>query len=205
MKLMSLSLVSATVAVMSSVSCTTPTTITDVWRDPGYTAGPMKKILVHGAGMGDTTRRTFEDRCTAALANRGVHAMQAYRVYPNQVPDREEVRRYVSNEGYDGALVANFKGTETRLTVTPSSDFYTYYGRWDSAYVSTDRYVKAETSLWDVKTAKLVWSATTETENPSSNADAVDSIVDKMMSSMTDANLIPRGPAVARVVFQSVH
>jgi hypothetical protein len=194
MKLMHLSLISVAMA------CTTPTTITDVWKDPGYTSGPMKKIIVHGAGMSDTTRRTFEDRFAAALSARGVQAVQAYRVYPDRVPEKEVVRRYLEDDSFDGALVANFRGVETRVSVTPSSDFYTYYGRWDSAYITTDRYVKAETSLWDPRTGKLVWSAVSETENPSSSRDAADSVVDKIMSSLTDANLIPKGPNVARVM-----
>jgi hypothetical protein len=192
----------AAVAIGSS-ACSTPTTIAETWRDPNYSAAPLRKVLILARVRGEANRRSLEDAYAAALSQHGVQAMPSYRVFQQPNPDREAVRQYLTSEGYDGALVSRFEGTQTATRVVPGSDFGWYYGGyWGSDYyLETDVTVKVETSLWDPRTGKLIWSAASETENPSSSADAISSLVSKITSSLTNARLIPPagGPAVSYV------
>jgi len=176
-------------ALIGSSACSTPTTVTDVWKDPTYAAGPMRKLLVFGANMGETNRRNIEDGFAYQLGQRGVVGVASYRVLPSRHPDREEIRAYLMREGFDGALFTVLRGVETTVRIAPSTGFDTYYGTWDG-YAETDRYVNAETTLWDARSGKLVWSGVTRTENPSSGGDAAQSIVKKVVSELEDAKLV---------------
>jgi hypothetical protein len=179
-------------------ACSTPTTLSDVWRDPSYAASPMKKILVFGAVNSDTNRRTLEDTFASSLARHNVQATAAYHAFPGQ-PDRNAAREYLRAEGFDGALVVKYEGTHTQTTIQPGADFGNYYdGLWGPGYyVETDQLVKVETSLWDAHSGKVVWSAVSDTENPTSSADAITSLVTKLTASLTDARLIPPAMSVS--------
>jgi hypothetical protein len=179
-------------------ACSTPTTISDVWRDPSYSAGPMRKIFVVGGTRNETNRRSLEDSFAASLSQHSVAAMASYRVFPGH-PDRDTVKQYLQAQGYDGALVVKLRGVNTQTTLVPDANFGWYWGyAWGpDYYVETDQYVKVESSLWDAHSAKLVWSAVTETANPSSSSDAIQSIVGKVTSTLTKEGLIPSTPAVA--------
>lgn len=186
-------------AVVVSAACSTPTTLSNVWRDPNYSAAPMRKVLVVGRVNEETNRRALEDSYASALASHGVQAMQSYRVFPDVHADREVVRKHIDAEGYDGALVTTFKGIHTQTIIDPGTSFYGYYGTGWGGYVYTDQIVNVETTLWDPHTGKLVWSASSDTDNPSSSNDAISSIVTKVVSTLTDERLIPpkNGAAVA--------
>jgi hypothetical protein len=187
-------------AAALTAACSTPTTLSDVWRDPSYTASPMKKILVFGAVNSDTNRRTLEDTFASSLARHNVQSMAAYHAFPGK-PDRNAAREYLRAQGFDGALVVKYEGTKTRTTIEPGADFGYYYDDlWGGGYyIETDQLVKVETSLWDVSSGKVVWSAVSDTENPTSSSDAITSLVTKLTSSLTDARLIPPPMSVSSI------
>ena len=189
------------VMALASTACSTaaPTRVTDVWRDPNYTSGQMANIVVVGAKMTDTNRRTLEDGFVAALASHGVHATQSYQLLPDQIPSVNAARTALQKGGFDGALVSTPRGVKDEVAVIPSGGFYDYWGpMWTGSpgYVETDQFVKFETTLWDPRTGKMVWSAMTQTENPSSGKDFITSLEKKVIPSMVQAGLIP-GPAVS--------
>jgi hypothetical protein len=190
------------VAIAAAAACTTPTTIERAWRDPSFAGAPLQKVLVIGRVNSEANRRTLEDSYVSALSQHGVAAMASYQAFQDAHPDRSAVQQYLVNQGYDGALVTMYKGMRTQVYVSPSSDFYGYYGGyWDQGYYTdTEQFVKVETSLWDARTAKLIWTASSETENPSSAQDAISSVVSTITKSLTDAHLIGPARAVSSAV-----
>lgn len=186
------------VALVSS-GCSTPTTMTDEWRDPSYVAPPMRNMLVIGVRMDPTNRRTLEDAFVTALAKRGVHATPSYAVFPGgALPSADQARAAVKGQGVDGVLVASERGIREKTTVVPSSyngglygGYYGWGGTWSPGYVVTDAFVKFETSVWDASQGRLVWSAVTETENPSSSRDFVKSLLKSVIPAMTNVGLVP--------------
>jgi hypothetical protein len=65
-----------TVAALVLLAGCASTTLQSQWRDPGYTAGPFKKIFVIGLSARDVTaRRIFEDVMVAKLMAVGVQAV----------------------------------------------------------------------------------------------------------------------------------
>jgi hypothetical protein len=188
----------AAAATLGFAACSTPTKVTDAWRDPTF-SGPMKNLVIVGAKMSDTNRRTLEDNFTSALSARGIRATQSYRLLPAAVPSVEEARAALKMGGFDGALVATPRGVKEEVKVIPGGGFYDYWGpTWSgpSDYVQTDEFVRFETTLWDPRDGgKMVWSALTQTVNPSSGKNFVLSLVNKVVPNLVQAGLI--SPATA--------
>ncbi len=185
------------VLALTATACSTPTTIEGSWRDPDYSAAPLRRIFVLGTMHNQANRRMLEDAYVAALSQHGVQATPSYQVFQEAQPDREAVRNFLSSQGYDGALVTQFEGMQARSSLLPGADFYYGYSGWwgTDYYVETDQYLKVETSLWNPRTGKLIWSAASETENPTSSHDAVSSIVNRITKALTNARLIPGNQA----------
>lgn len=103
--------------------------------------------------------------------------------------------------GVDGVIVASMKGVHERQTYVPGTyeggfwnDYYGpgWGGAWDPGYVVTDQFVKFETSLWDPSgSGKMVWSAVTQTENPSSGKDFASSLTKSVIPAMTQGGFLP--------------
>lgn len=133
-----------------------------------------------------------------ALEQRGVSALASYRVFQTQAPEREAVKRYLDSEHFDGALVVELQGVHTRTIVEPRPSFDNYYGsRFQGGFYSndynvyTDQLVKVDTTLWNSHDGRLAWSVGTQTTNPWSSTDAIKSLVDKLVSTMTREHLVP--------------
>ncbi len=180
---------------LAIVACSTPTTETNVWKSPTYAAGPMKNIAVFGGRMNETDRRTLEDGFVSSLAASGVHATPSYTMFPQREapPDAASIRAKLQSAGYDGALVSTLKGVSDQTQIAPGADWGGFYGGyWGApAYVQTDRFVKFETTLWSPNSGKMVWSTTTQTENPTSGQDFVSSLTGTVVPSLAKAGLIP--------------
>jgi hypothetical protein len=158
----------------------------------------MKNIAVFGGRLNDTDRRTLEDGFVSALAAYGVHATPSYTMFPqSQVPpDAASVRATLKSAGYDGALVSTLKGVSEQVVVAPEADwaggFYgAYWGPEAPVYAQTDQFVKFETTLWSPSDGKMVWSAITQTENPTSGRDFVSSLTKTIVPSLAKAGFIP--------------
>jgi hypothetical protein len=183
---------------IAAAACSTPTTETNVWRSPTYAGGPMKNIAVFGGRVNATNRRTLEDGYVAALASHGVHATPSYSLFPQgQVPqDQAAVRTVLQHGGFDGVLISTLKGVTEQVLVAPEADwaggFYgAYWGPGAPVYAETDQFVKFETTLWNPNSGKMVWSAVTQTENPSSGPNFVSSLTGKIVPSLAQAGFIP--------------
>jgi hypothetical protein len=184
------------------VACGTPTTSTEVWKNPSYAAGPVKNVVVFGGRMNESNRRTLEDGFVHALTAHGVHATPSYRMFPGAVPDQPTAQQAIQRSGYDGVLVSSMRGTEEGTTVEPGVAYGSplwrgYYGpgfgsTWAPGYVVTGTFVKFETTLWDsTGSGKMIWHNLTQTENPSSSSDFLRSLLKNVIPKMEQAGLIP--------------
>jgi len=183
------------ILMLGTIDCSTPTSVTNTWRDPSTAAGPMRKILVSAARMDEAHRRTLEDAFVAAFAKRGVVAVPSYRAMAGRPLDRDASMAYLREEHFDGALVSGFFGVETTEKLTQTTSFDNVFGTW-AGYVETRRIVHVETTLWDATNGTLVWSGLTETENPSSASDTAASLVEEVVTELTDTRLV--APSAAR-------
>jgi hypothetical protein len=194
------SLLALAVAILAlAPACSTPTKMSNVWRDPSYTGGPMRNIVVFGGRLSETDRRTLEDGFVAALQAHGVHATPSYSLFPGTLPSRDEARAKVQQAGFEGTLVSTLKGVNEKPTFVEGAapGFWDgYYGpAWGSAYgpgyVVTEPVVRFESSLWSMEgDSRMIWSALTQTDNPTSTKNFVSSLTNDVVPALTKAGLI---------------
>jgi hypothetical protein len=186
-------------------TCAAKTEIPNAWRNPAHEGVPYQKIFVIGVGENEANRRLFEDRFAAALSGKGTVASASYGTLPqSQRLTEAQVRRAIRGGSYDGVIVTRALGVEEKQEYVPPRTytvpgyyrgFYGYYGSsWDvvhePGYYRTYTIVRLETNLYDVRTGKLVWSGQSETFNPSSLAEIIDSATKAVAKRLRKESLV---------------
>jgi hypothetical protein len=167
----------------------------------------MNQILVIGIAESDISRRGFEDGFAAALEEHGVDAVPSYRILPN--PERlskESIQQAISGRGFQGVIATQLvqvdeqeKYVPPQTYVTPSyhgRGLYGYYGRsyevvHQPGYTVSTTIVRLETHLYDASSAELVWAAHSDTFNPRSIDDGVQSVAKKLSKRLAADGFAP--------------
>jgi len=193
--------VAGVAALAALAACSTPTSVTDQWKDPSYAAGPMKRVVVMGLRVPPATRHLIEDRFVADLAKQGVQSAPSYTVFGDQLPDRDTARATLVRGGYDGALVLRLHRVDETPRYVPGEGFYgAPYGPfwsssvYDPGYVVIDKTVIFESSLWALRDGKRVWTANTQTDNPSSSSDFAKSLSKEVLPELSKQGLLAKSP-----------
>jgi hypothetical protein len=186
------------------------TSIQSAWFDPAYTGGPMQKIGVVGVGANVTDRRVFEDIFAQKLRAAGVDGVPGYILMPDDARVAEgPFSGAVEKSGAQGLLVVRVLGVDTKTQVSTTmvpgggpgwgAGFGPGYGPYGGFYgpawypvtqVSQYDVASVEASLYDVKTRRLVWSATTQTLNPQSVATETPGFADLIIRQLAARGLI---------------
>ena len=147
------------------VGCST-VSVNDQWRDPSFAGPPLSNVLVVGITRSDTMKRVFEDVFSQQLQAMGIQAQPSYVRLPQGATQLNLTD--LKSTGIDGVLTTRVERVEQKVSVTSSGPYYGgFYGWYGSAWASTpnvNQYevVTLETSVWDVKSEKLVWTVTTQ-------------------------------------------
>lgn len=176
------------IALVFASSCSS-TKMSASWTDPNYKAKHFDKILVWGLSDNVAARATVEDEMAYFLNLKNISSVSGSDIAP---PDRkalphdiEESQAILERNGFDGILTMGLIDKKEKTRYVEGTGYYTpmaygYYGSFYSYYpymygnvyqpghYATSEHIYIETNLWDVTTGKLVWSAQTETIDPSS-------------------------------------
>jgi hypothetical protein len=191
-------------AVLVLVAGCASTTLQSQWRDPTYTSGPFRKIFVIGLSARDlTARRVFEDVMVSKLRAVGVQAVPEWQYLPGegQAPEGA-ISAAVDSTGADAVLMARLVAIDKQISVNPvvipgpGYGWYGPYAGWYSgwyAYPSVQQYdiVYVETTLFDTKTKRLVWSGTSKTVDPASVQQEAPGFADTIIGALQQAGLLP--------------
>lgn len=153
--------------------------LVDVWHDASYKEAPLKKVLIIAMRNEPTQRRIWEDAFVGELAKTGTNALPSYHLFPDGLPDTDQVIRTVQDNGFDGILVTwpLFSQTKTNYIpgyVTTDQDlrYSNFRKRYDIYYhnVRHPGYVEMETidrraiDVWVIRNEdRMIWSATSMT------------------------------------------
>ncbi len=182
------------------VACQT-TSIKTAWFDPGYTGGAMKKIVVVGVGGDVANRRVFEDVFAQKLRAAGVDGIPGYTVIGDDARVAEApFAAAVEKSGAQGALMVRLLGVDTRTQVSTTMisggfGWGPYGGMYGPAWypvTEVNQYdiATVEASLYDVRTRRLVWAATTETLNPTSVAQEAPGYADLIIKQLAARGVV---------------
>jgi hypothetical protein len=150
----------AIIYMLIITSCTKATTLLSTWRDEGY-SGNIKKVLILGASENQGTRRIFEQEFSNQLKPHGVASLPSNEILPaEKMLDKETIRSKIADLNIDAVLVTRLVEKKTERVYSPG-----WYDGYKQSYgrVFKDEIVNLETSLYDVKTEKMIWSALSET------------------------------------------
>ena len=191
------------------VACSgTKTTIPLTWRNPGYEGVVFTKLLVIGVGEDESARRLFEDEFAEALSSEGAQAKPSWGLLPQSTQlTREEVAAAVQQGDFDAVIVTRILSIDKeqeyvqgRSYTVPSgyygSGYYGYYATsyavvHEPGYFKTNTTFRLETNLYAVGNGGLVWSGQSDTLNPSSIAEVIDSMTKAVSKELREERLIP--------------
>lgn len=191
-------------AAAALTGCATTTRLDGQWSNPQFESTRITgKVLVVGLTRDETVRRLYEDDMAAQLAARGLSVVRSYEVIPGPLSANSgaqvlaEARHIGAADILSSALVSRQRVQRVYVEPTPAwwgwgyDGWYGHY--WPYAMTPTevrdyDRYVVG-TSLTDVKSGKIFWTARTVTESPDTIVREIKGFVKVIVDAMAKANL----------------
>lgn len=176
------------IALLLISSCSS-TKMSASWTDPEFKGKNFNKILVWGLSDNVAARATVEDEVSYFLNVKNISSVSGSDIAP---PNRKalphnivESKAILGKNGFDGVLTMGLIDKKEKTRYVEGSGYYQpmaygHYGSFYSYYphmygnvyqpghYATSEHIYIETNLWDITTGKLLWSAQTETVDPSS-------------------------------------
>ena len=156
-------------------SCST-SSLVDVWNDPSFHESPLKKIFVIAIRKDPVQRRIWEDAFVGELSKHGVQATSSYNLFPDLLPDTNQVIQTVQEKGFDGILVTRLLFDETKshyvdsyVTTKIESRYNIFRKRYDTyfrnvqhpGYVESQIINRRAIDVWVIRNEeRMIWSAT---------------------------------------------
>lgn len=197
------------IAVFALAGCSkTTTSIPLSWRNPAVEHAVFEKLLVIGVGENDGARRLFEDTFAKRLAEQGTSAQASWGLLPQstQLPEAQ-IRSAIEGGNFDGVLISRLLSVDQNEEYVPPSTHsvptsyygYGYYGYYGASYAvvhepgyfKTNTVFRLETNLYSVANSDLVWSGQSETLNPESLTDVIDSMTAAVAKKLKAEKLLP--------------
>jgi hypothetical protein len=181
--------------------CSTATPIVSEWRNPAYTSGSFKRIMVGGPSSETSVRRNFEDEFVGQLQAAGIDALASYRYVPeNEGIDENKLKQAAQETQAGGVLFVRSVKIEERThygSVSPDFSFgvfgsnvgASWYGLPGASGPYRYNEYTSETALYDVAKNELVWTGTIKTTEPG-NVQTAKSYVQAVMKALHAQNLL---------------
>jgi hypothetical protein len=180
--------------------------LVDIWSDSSFQSPPLNKMLVVSVSRNAVHRRIWEDAFSVELAKHNVSATPSYHLFPDAVPDTNQVIQIVQSNGFDGVLVTHRLPSEMKIQyvegyITRERDFR-YSRRYNSfmtyyrdvgqpGYVDSQKVDIRSFDVWTTKNeGQMIWSATSKTPEPNSVQAVRPEIVKLVMSELTKQGII---------------
>ena len=196
-------------AALTLVACTT-TQKTSEWRDPAYAGQKFNNVLVIGVAKEATVRRMFESNLVHGLktnmnlkriSEKQLSAVPSYSIMNQHEKISEEaVEAAIAGKHFDAVLVTHLVGVEQKEVYRPPTysagiGYYGYYSAaharvYEPGYYERYKVVKLETTLYDVKTKKPIWSMQSDTIDPQADEKLIKSAIDAVIKALSEQALI---------------
>jgi hypothetical protein len=202
------------VILLSSSCASRATRLTGVWADPSRSGQPIESVMIIAIAKEPKNRRIFEHQFTRKFQENGVKAMSSVTVLKDKdantqekaQAEKEKIQAAALQNNMDAVLVTHVVGIEsetvetqpvsTTLPLRGSERFGSYYKTaanevyFPAGQLKYEKY-KLETNLYDTKTEKLIYSASSQILNPQNlTDDAVVPLTDEIIKSLKKEMLI---------------
>ena len=151
--------------------------LVDIWSDSSFQSPPLNKMLVVSVLRNSVYRRMWEDALSAGLTKHGVAVTPSYRLFPDAVPDTNQIMQIVQSNSFDGVLVTRRLPPETNT-------------QYVEGYVTAEQNMRTF-DVWATRNeGQMIWSATSNTPEPNSIQEVRPEIVKLVMSELTQKRII---------------
>jgi len=181
--------------------------LVDIRSNSSFQSLPLNKILVISVSKNSVYRHIWEDAFSSEFAKHHVEAMPSYRLFPNALPDTNQVAQLVQSNGFDGILVYRRLPSETDTKYKQGfgmSDHNIVYDRYSerfvvsyyrdvdyAAYTDSQKIDIRAIDVWTTKNeGQIIWSATSKTPEPNSLTDVRPEIIKLVFSELTRHRII---------------
>ena len=182
--------------------------MSETWRDPQFNGMPMTNMLIVAGKKAAVTRRLWEDEIVTSLSSRGVTATASYQLYPDSIPNPDQVSAAVHDKKFDGVLFVKKLASQMTSTAVagglsvvedtrynPHSQSYSsyYQAAMTSVPVDSNVIVRNEVTVFatDKENGHLVWAGTGEVINPTSPDDFREEITKLIAPQLAQDGIIP--------------
>lgn len=181
------------------------------WKNPNYTGGKFKNILVLALNGKAANRAEFEDQLVAAISRPGSLVSPSYEFIarPNSTPiDMNDMRALVREQKIDAVVVARLTKKDTTTTYVPGQvwspypyygTLYGYYGAvypaiYTPGYMDTEKTAQVEVNFYstDKPDGELVWTGTTNTFEYSSAKKAMKGLIKTVSKELEKVDIIAK-------------
>ncbi len=169
-------IVSVLCFLMFLIESCSSSTLVNVWNDPSYHESPLKKILVIAIRRNPIQRRIWEDAFVGDLLKHRIEATSSYRLFPNALPDTNQVFEAIQENSFDGIIVILLLHPETQtnyvqgyVTTEKTTRFNNFRNRYDiyyndvlhPGYVDSLKVKRSSIDVWALKKEdRIIWGAT---------------------------------------------
>lgn len=193
----------ALAAVAMLASCGTPTSFVSTWKDPDAQPLTFKKVLVVAFVPDEGQRRSAEDQMVANIKR--AEAIASYRILSKeQMKDSDAAKATIEQLGVDGVITMRWLGKDEKLEYVPGTSYYGpsyyqpfwgYYGyaqpmMYDPGYYTATQLIRMETNIFSFPDEKLIWTGHSETTDPTSLDDLVNSVAQATANELITEGLL---------------
>lgn len=181
-------------ALLLLVAGCASTQVSSAWRDPTVSPAQAKpeKTLVVAMVPDPAIRRNLEDELAYKLQQHGVAAVTAHQLVQDERNlNKEQIQQLAQQQGADSVLLTRFRGIERHLEYEPGYGWDGFWGVWDPwmyqpGYLTEHTSARMETMLFHSPTdgGRLIWTATTQTFNPSGSDRQIAGLASKIVDQM---------------------
>jgi len=182
--------------LLATLAACASTGLAESWVDPDTKELPrFQKVFVAYVGADAAAQRLAEDALERRL--KSVEVLKCYALFPDaRELDPARLKLDLRARGCDGAVVMRLARVEQEISATgayptPYHSFHSYWGYASPATmdVRTDEIVHVETNVYSLADDKLIYTARSESFNPSSTAGLVDEIAEAIGEDLRDKGL----------------
>jgi hypothetical protein len=187
------------------------TTVTGTWKNSNYDGKPFGSIMVVGLTSNANNRLMWEDTMANKLRQNGLHTVvTSLKAFPNDNDlNEKEIVEHVKDKGIEGVLVTRVVDTKQEEVYHPPTTgvsfynepfgyynhFNSYYSRaytqvYSPGYTTTQTVVLLETNLYKSDTLELIWTMSSDTFDPKSTTQVIESVSKKVLSALKKDQLI---------------
>ena len=196
-------------------SCSSSSSIVGSWKNPAYSGKKFSKIVVIAVAKNPAVRSTMEKEIVARLKDSKITAVSGTDIIPENIikwgddnkvteESRAMIVERIKQNNIDGGLVIALKDIKDSEHYVPGTvytpyaghhSFYNYYYTgygtvYSPGYVEKTTQVFLQSNLYDISKDELLWSAQSETYNPSSLKELASSYSGNLVSEMLEKGIL---------------